>query len=118
MRNPFESRTVKKMEKSILADIPHTHVEEEGGLEMEEGGVHTRSRSSSSVDEGTMKRGLAIAHKKRKRRRRASLQNFDAHAKLRVQVASKEFTDRKYLHLVMTTITAFWAAACFWCLQM
>ena len=66
LRNPFESRTVKKMEKSILANIPHTLVVEEGGLEMEEGGVHTRSQSSSSVDEGTMKRGLAIAHKKRK----------------------------------------------------
>ena len=118
LRNPFESRTVKKMEKSILADIPHTHVVRRKGLKWrKEAFTHDR-RSSSSVDEGTMKRGLAIAHKKRKRRRRASLQNFSP-AKLRVQVASKEFTDRKYLHLVMTTIlTAFWAAACFWCLQM
>ena len=47
-----------------------------------------------------------MAHTKRKRRRN-SLRNFDSHAKLRVQVASKEFTKRKYLHLVMTTLQRF-----------
>ena len=54
---------------------------------------------------------------KRLKKRRDTLKRFDDHARVRVSVASRVFLRQKILQMVLTALTATWAAVFFWCLS-